>query len=73
MSKIKMFTLLLEILLIHLKRLIFWYMENVRKHSNMCRKGMTFSVNPLQVIHYAIMVVKSICLGRPLDCQVEKL
>lgn len=71
-SKIKVFILFPEILLIQLKR-IFLYMENRSKHSSMCRKGKALSVHPLQVIQYAIRVMNSICLEWPFDFQVEKL
>lgn len=72
MSKIKVFILFPEILLIQ-QKLIILYMENISKHSNMCRKGKEFSVHPLQVIQYAIRVMNSIWLGWPFDFQVEKL
>lgn len=71
MSKSKVFILLPEILLIQLK-LIFLYMQNVSKQSNMCRKGKASSVHPLQVIQYAIKVMNSICIGWSFDFEVEK-
>lgn len=73
MSKIRVFILFPEILLIQLKLLIFLYMENISKCSNMCRKGKAFSVHPLQVIQYAIRVMNNICLGWPFDFQIQKL